>query len=114
MIEVGASKGRDLRLKVRDIRYGASRDRLEEFDWLDSMAPHHHLVLGVTVTSARTSSSVLGVGAPLPLPGSLAEGAQQGKLDIDLRASASFGTLSVHSAHDCYPFALEDVVGWPR
>jgi hypothetical protein len=35
-------------------------------------------------------------------------GAQQGKLDADLRTSALLGTPSVQSVHDYYPFALED------
>jgi hypothetical protein len=35
-------------------------------------------------------------------------GAQYGKLDADLRASALLGTLAVHSVHVYYPFALED------
>jgi hypothetical protein len=35
-------------------------------------------------------------------------GAQQGKLDADLRTSALFGTPSVQSVHDYYPFAMED------
>jgi hypothetical protein len=35
-------------------------------------------------------------------------GAQHGKLDADLRTSGLLGTPSVQSAHDYYPFALED------
>jgi hypothetical protein len=34
-------------------------------------------------------------------------GAQQGKLDADLRTSALLGTSSFQSANDYYPFALE-------
>jgi hypothetical protein len=71
------------------------------------MAPHRHLV-DVTVTSARTNTSVPRIGARLPLPGSLALGAQHGKLDAYLRTSALLGTPSVQSVHDYYPFALED------
>jgi hypothetical protein len=35
-------------------------------------------------------------------------GAQHGKLDADLRASALLGTPSVQSIHDYYPFATQD------
>jgi hypothetical protein len=72
------------------------------------MAPHRHLVVDVTVTSARTNTNVPRIGARLPLLGSLAFGAQQGKLDADLRTSALLGTPSVLSVHDNYPFAMED------
>jgi hypothetical protein len=76
--------------------------------WLDFVAPHRHLVVDVTVTSARTNTNVPRIGARLPLAGSLALGAQNGKLDADLRTSALHGTPSVHSIHDYYPFAMED------
>jgi hypothetical protein len=62
----------------------------------------------VTVTSARTSTNVSHIGARLPLPSSVALGAQHGKLDADLRTFTLLGTPSVLSAHDNYPFALED------
>ena len=78
--------------------------------WLDFMAPHRHLVVVVVVTvpSARTNTNVPRVGARLPLPGSLALGAQHGKLDADLRTYALLDTPSVQSIHDYYPFAMED------
>jgi hypothetical protein len=72
------------------------------------MAPHRHLVVDVTVTSARTSTDVPRIGARLPLPGNLALGAQYGKLDADLRTNALLGTPSVQSIHDYYPFAVKD------
>jgi hypothetical protein len=72
------------------------------------MAPHHNMVVDVTITSARTNTNVPRVGARLPLPGSLALGDQHGKLDADLRTSALLGTPSVRSVHYYYPFALED------
>jgi hypothetical protein len=72
------------------------------------MAPHRHLVIDVTVTSAQTNTTVPLVGAHPPLPGSLALGAQHCKLETDLRTSALLGTPLVHSFHDYYPFALED------
>jgi hypothetical protein len=72
------------------------------------MAPHRHLIVDVTVTSARTNTNVPPIGARLPLPGSLALGAQHGKLDTDLRTYALLGTPSVQSIHDYYPFAMED------
>jgi hypothetical protein len=48
------------------------------------------------------------IGARLPFPGSLALGAQHGKLEADFRTSALLGTPSVQSVHYYYPFALED------
>jgi hypothetical protein len=42
------------------------------------------------------------------LHGSLALGAQHGKLDADLRTYALLGTPSVQSIYDYYPFAMED------
>jgi hypothetical protein len=72
------------------------------------MAPHRHLVVDVTVTSARTNTKAPRIGARLPLPGSLALGAQHGKLDADFRTYALLGTPSVQSIHDYYPFAMED------
>jgi hypothetical protein len=59
------------------------------------MAPHRHLAVDVTVTSARTNTNVPRIGARLPLLGRLALGAQHGKLDADLRTSALLGTPSV-------------------
>jgi hypothetical protein len=72
------------------------------------MAPHHHLVFYVTVTCARTNTNVPRMGARLRLLGSLAMGAQHGKLDADLRTFTLLGTPSVQSVHDYYPFAMED------
>jgi hypothetical protein len=72
------------------------------------LPPHRHLVVDVTITSARTYTNVPRMGARLPLPGSLAWGAHHGKLAADLRTSALLGTPSVHSVHDYYPFAMED------
>jgi hypothetical protein len=72
------------------------------------MAPHRHLVVDVTFTSARTNTDVPRKGARLPLPGSLALGAQHGKLDADLRTPALLGAPSVQLIHDYYPFAMED------
>jgi hypothetical protein len=71
------------------------------------MAPHRYLVVDVTVNSARASSNVPTVGAPLPLPGSLATGSQHGKLDVDLRSSASYRASLSQSDHAYHPFALE-------
>jgi hypothetical protein len=74
------------------------------------MASHRQLVVDVTVTRARTNTNVprIIIGARLPLPGSLALGAQHGKIDADLRTFALLGTPSVQSVHDYYRFALED------
>jgi hypothetical protein len=72
------------------------------------MAPHRHLIVDLTVTSARTNTNVPRIGARLPLRGSLALGAQHGKLDADLRTFALLGTPSIQSIHDYCPFAMED------
>jgi hypothetical protein len=97
MLDAGAPKGRDLWLEVRRIRSGASRDRHGDVVWLDFMVQHRHLVVDVTVTSARTVTNFPRIDARFPLPGSLALGAQHGnKLDADLRTSALLGTPSVH------------------
>jgi hypothetical protein len=72
------------------------------------MAPHRHLVVDVTDTSARTNINVPRTCARLPLPGSLALGAQNGKLDSDLRTFVLLGSPSVHVLHDYDPFVLED------
>jgi hypothetical protein len=108
MLEAGATKGRDLPLEDRGIRSGACRDRHGDECWFDFMAPHRHLVVDVTVTSARTNTNVPRIFARLPLPGSLTLGAHDGKLDADLRTYALPGTPAVQSVHDCYPFVLED------
>jgi hypothetical protein len=76
--------------------------------WLDFIAPHRHVVVDVMVSSARTNTNVFRIGARLPLPGSLALGAQHGKLDADLRTCDLLGTPSVQSMHDYYPFSMED------
>jgi hypothetical protein len=57
MLGAGGTKGRDLRLEVRRIRSGASRDRHMDVVQLDFMAPHRHIVVYVTVTSARTNTN---------------------------------------------------------
>jgi hypothetical protein len=108
MLEAGATKGRDLQLKVRRIRSGPSLDRPGHVVSLDFMAPHRHLVVDVTATSASTNTNVSRIGAPLPLLGSLALGAQRGKLDADLRTYALLGTPLVQSIHDYYPLTMED------
>jgi hypothetical protein len=66
------------------------------------MAPHRHLVVDVTVTSARTNTNVHRIGARLSLPGSLALGAQHGKLE----AWHAFGSKRLRCLD--YPFAFED------
>jgi hypothetical protein len=109
MLEAGAAKGREVRLEVRRIRSGASRDRPGDAVWLNFMDLHRHLVIVyVTVTSARTNTNAPHIGACLPLPDNLALGAQHGKLDADLSTSALLGTPSVQSIHDYHPFAMED------
>jgi hypothetical protein len=97
MLEVGATKGLDLWLEVRRIRSGASRDRREDVVWADCRAPHRHLVVGVTVTSARTITRAPHIGARLPLPSSLTLGVKQSKHHADLRTSALLGTPSIQS-----------------
>jgi hypothetical protein len=65
MLEAGATKGRDVRLEVRRIRSGASRYRLGDVVWSDYVALHRHLVVDVTVTSARTNTNIPRIGARL-------------------------------------------------
>jgi hypothetical protein len=90
MLEAGATKGRDLRLEVRRIRSGASRDRHEDVVWLDFMAPHRNLVVDVTVTSTCTNTNGPRIiSARLPLPESLAFGAQHGVAVSLLKLKAS-------------------------
>jgi hypothetical protein len=84
MLQAGAIKTPDSRLEVRLIRSMASRDRHGNVVWLDFSAPHRRFVVDVTFTSARTNTNVPQIGARLPLPGSLALGAQHGNLDEDL------------------------------
>jgi hypothetical protein len=71
------------------------------------MAPHRHLIVDVTVSSACTKAIAPRIGARLPLHGSLVLEAQYGKLDADLRTSALLSTPFVHSVHDHYPFAMK-------
>jgi hypothetical protein len=108
MAEAGVIEWRDLHLEDHRIRSGASRYRDGDVGWLDFPAPHKHLVVDVTVTSARTNSNVPAVGASLPLLGSLAMGAQQTKLDIDFRTTSSLCTPSILCVHEYYPFGLKD------
>jgi hypothetical protein len=61
---------------------------------------YKHLVVDVTVTNARENSYVHVVEAPLPLPTYRMMGAQQAKLDVDIRTSPSIGTLSNYYAQD--------------
>jgi hypothetical protein len=89
MVGARASKGRYLRLEVRRIRYGASRNRHGGVVRLDFAAHYKCLDVDVTVTGARTNSSVPVVGAPFTPLGSLAMGAQQANLDTDLRNLSS-------------------------
>jgi hypothetical protein len=99
MLEAGATKGRNLWFEVRRNLSGASRDRRGNVVRLD-LAPHRHLVVDVTVTSARANTSVPQIGARLPFPASLAFGARQSKLVSDLWTFALLGTPSVQSVHE--------------
>jgi hypothetical protein len=101
MLEAGATtEGRDLRLESTVF----GRDRHGDVVWLDFMALHRHLVVDVTVTSARTNTSVPRIVARLQLPGSFALGTKHGKLDAYLCTSALLiGTPSALSVHDYYP-----------
>jgi hypothetical protein len=82
--------------------------------WLDFAATHKHLVIDVTITTARTISNVQIVGAPLPLPRRVAIGrAQQAELDYDLCTLSSRGTPPMTQyGHDYYLFALEEWGRW--
>jgi hypothetical protein len=57
------------------------------------MAPHRHLDVDVTVTSARKNTNIPRICASLPLPSDLALEARHGKLDADLRTAALLGTI---------------------
>jgi hypothetical protein len=59
------------------------------------MAPHRHLVVDMTVTRVRKNTNVHRICARLPPHGSLALGAEHGKLYADLPTSALLGTPSV-------------------
>jgi predicted nucleotidyltransferase len=63
--------------------------------WLDFATPHKHLVVDVTITRARTNCDVPTVGGSVPTFGSVAMGAQQAQVDVDLRTSFSLGTPSI-------------------
>jgi hypothetical protein len=89
--EVGAIAWRNLRLEVCRIRSRASRGRHRY------VAPHKHLVVDVTVTSAPTNSNVPVVGVSIPLHESMSIRAQHAKLDARLRTSSSLGTPSIQS-----------------
>jgi hypothetical protein len=62
MAEAEAIKGRDMRLEVRRIRYGPSRDRHGDVGWLNFSAPHKHLFVVVTVTSSAHEFQHSGCG----------------------------------------------------
>jgi hypothetical protein len=97
MLEAGATMGRNLRLEVCRISYGASRDRHGDMVWSEFRAPSYHRVASVTVTNARTNTSVPHIGAHLLLSSSLVS---HGKLDADLRMSDELGLPSEQSVHD--------------
>jgi hypothetical protein len=60
VLETGATHGQDYsRLEVRPIRSGASRYRPWDVVWMDFMAPPRHLVVDVTVPSARMNTMFL-------------------------------------------------------
>jgi hypothetical protein len=95
--EVGAIEWRNLRLEVCRIRSRASRGRHGYVVGQDFGAPHKHLVVDVTVTSAPTNSNVLVVGISIPLHESMAMLAQHAKLDARLRTSSSLAMHSIQS-----------------
>jgi hypothetical protein len=76
MAEAGAVKGKDLRLEDRPIWSRAPLDHTWDVVWLDFAAPHKHMVVDVSVISARTNSNIMAVGDPLPLHSSLAFGTE--------------------------------------
>jgi hypothetical protein len=70
MLEAGAIKGGTCGTwRSAAYHYGA------DVVWFNFMTPLRHLVVDVTVTSARTNTNIPRIGARLPLPGSLALGA---------------------------------------
>jgi hypothetical protein len=66
------------------------------------------MVADTNVTRMRTKFRFAGA-LLVPLPDGLALGAQQAKLDADIRTSSSIGTPSIQFVHDYhYLFALKD------
>jgi hypothetical protein len=112
MLEVGDTKGRDLQLEVRWILSGASRDRHEDVAWLDFMAPHRHLVVDVTDTSAHKNTNVPRIGARLPLPSGLALGAQHGKLDAAFALLLCLACLRFSQSMTTIPSLWRMEAGW--
>jgi hypothetical protein len=111
MVETNETMERDLRFHISAVSdvallaFGVHGDGV----WLLFMAPRIAtlLVLDVTITSARTNSSVPAVEAPLPFHVSPAAPAQQGKLEVDLRTAESISTPTVQFAPGYYPFAFD-------
>jgi hypothetical protein len=73
MIEVGANKGRDVRLEVRRNRTRKCRDIFEDaVVWLYFMTPHLSIATMVLMSqllvSVRANSNVHTLGAPFRLP----------------------------------------------
>jgi hypothetical protein len=64
------------------------------------------------VSRAQIPAFRLWLGAPRPLPGSLAMGVRQAKLDDDLRTSSSLGKPSIQSIHDYNPLLFRTRVSW--
>jgi hypothetical protein len=75
--------------------------------WLDLAPPRNHRVVDVSITSARANSNAMAVGAMLPLPCSLAMGAQQARLDANICTSSAVGMPFIHLVHENCSFALE-------
>jgi hypothetical protein len=67
--------GRALRLEACRIQASASLDSHGGVVWVDFADPHEHLIVYLTVSSARTHSNFPVVGAPLSLPRSFKMGA---------------------------------------
>jgi hypothetical protein len=55
VLDAEATKGRDLRVEVRRIWSGASRDRPRDVVWLDFRASHPHLIADCGVPSEENN-----------------------------------------------------------
>ena len=108
MKEAGGRKNQDLHLEMRHIYGKDSSARPGDVVWLNFSQPHRHLVVDVTVTSARTNTMAARSRVHRPAPGALGLIAQLGKFDRDVQISARAGTPSVQSVHEYYPFVVED------
>jgi hypothetical protein len=108
MQEAGGTKNHDLWLELCHVYGARSQARPGDVAWLNFSRPNRHLVVDVTIPSARTNTNLTRSRTHLPVPGALGLAAQQAKFDRDVQASTRTGTPPVHTVHEYYPFVVED------